>query len=240
MGSTIPIFDENDIFNFITSEDKLKFIELHNLKIQTKKVYEFLLSRTVSLNWVKTISRINFCAYRGIWGIDPLDMIGTASAGGRLNVGGAQVCNAYGELCTRISPGLYMSNSQITVLEEMGLPSEAAAPGLVRPSLFEISFTEKKEDFRLFDLDEVIPELDSAFIAGFSLKAMAIASPLSAEWKLQKTPSPIQLISQWLRATKLADGIKFRSTRHPDGINYFFFFGTSHYAKTALKFSLKL
>lgn len=224
-GDCVHVFDEMATLEIITAEDRHRFIEEATIKNQASRLYQQVKELTVEQTWITIQPWSDFKAYRGVWGATlPLDMTGTVACGGRLNVGGAQVCYSYDSLCARASSGLYMSDSIDTVFAELGLPSPQSAPGLKLPTLYELKKTSPGGELRLFDLDTVVADLGSKIISAVPIQAMFDASPISAEWKLQKTPAPIQLLAQWLRASGLADGISARSVKKPDGLNFFLFF----------------
>lgn len=142
-----------------------------------------------------------------------LDPTNTIGAGGRVNIGFAQVSshfamNAFG--------GIYCSKEKKTAIQEY----LSSGPG----SYEVVKLTHKsKKSVEMLDLDQLVASIDQ-LIPVASLAATVSQIPNNARWAMQKFPLASQILGEWMfKNKKSADGIRFSSTKSTGGINFFLF-----------------
>lgn len=188
-----------------------------------------LTATAVDDKWLKPLESTKF--YRIVFGkFDPLDVAGTLSCGGRLNVGGAQDSDDYGAT-GRMKAGLYMALSPKTAIAEAGLPAEA------KPRIYEIELIDPTAPL-VFDLDLVAADLETLTPLPNGVRVTLLETPTAARWSLVKVPCVSQLIGQWLRGSGKAAGILYPSVRDPGGQNVFVFLDSTAAAKAMFRATL--
>lgn len=167
----------------------LEWLQIHPLEIGTP-----------SIRWEQPSFRI-------IYGeLNPLSIAGSLAAGGRFNIGGAQVSHFFPHL--KMEGCLYTASSLDCAKKEAGEPLGNARFFAIKP----------KKILNLWDLHLLIrtvfhyPELE----------AHVNASPLAAIWRYQKVPKLSQILGSFLRK-KGGDGLVYPSTKDKEGLNIAFF-----------------
>ncbi|MBI4402632.1 MAG: RES family NAD+ phosphorylase [Deltaproteobacteria bacterium] len=142
-------------------------------------------------SWDKTVFRIVYA------GLDPLSVAGSLSAGGRFNVGGAQMQQH--DLFPRLTMAacLYVASSIKCARKEAGEPLGNAEEYELAP----------KTSLHLWQLEKVAVQLDYP-----GLLDLILATPMMALWSMQKAPLISQLLGNFLRMNG-GDGIVFTSTK---------------------------
>ena len=223
------IFNESEIINFIKLEEYSEYLEQKNqtqMADNLSKQLELIIPKN---DWILSIKKSSFNGIRAIYGnYDPLDIAGTLADGGRLNIGGAQQqSKKYKKMA-----GLYFADSVETALQELSLP---IATNIVLPIFYQVEFKDKKETLKLFNLDNVLLDLDKIITLPSNISTLCSSSPFAGNWGDQKIPAPSQIVGQWLRNLSLCEGITFRSTKNSSGFNYFLFLKDTNSAKINLK-----
>jgi hypothetical protein len=164
--------------------------------IESMRLWNWLRNQKQQLNnkfisWQKPIYRIVF------GGLDPLSVAGSLAAGGRFNLGGAQIVDE--ELFPGLQMGacLYGASSIDCAKLEAGIP-------LGNAELYKLTPT---QPLKLWDLETTLNELSNP-----TLIELVRRTPMSKRWVLQKTPLFSQLLSTHLRLLG-GDGLVFNSTK---------------------------
>lgn len=136
-------------------------------------------------------------------GLDPLSIAGNLAVGGRFNIGGAQLSSDFQTY--NMFAAIYTASSLDCAKAETG-PSK-------NPEIYKVS-TKKK--LKLWDLKSLI----SSFANSQNILELIEKSPYNTQWRLQKFPTPSQLLSAHLKVAG-GDGLFFPSTKDTnDGIVY--------------------
>lgn len=144
--------------------------------------------------------------FRVCWGnYNPLSIAGSLAAGGRFNVGGAQLHSELPDI--RMQGCLYGASTQACALAETG-PAQGSRMYRILP----------REPLTLWDLDRVIRHY-----ARPGLDDQVKASPMNAEWVMQKVPRVPQLLAHFLRA-RGGNGLIYHSTKDTTGGQVLAFF----------------
>jgi hypothetical protein len=145
-----------------------------------------------------------------------LDDKGTFAAGGRVNIGMKQQDPLFTGPISYAYGGIYCSKEASTAQREF----ESVAPGAF--DLAELNHATSK--FTLIDFDAVVRDFDLLLFPE-SLSARINSAPFHGSWKFQPFPLASQILGNWLRlhAGEKADGLFFRSTKDPQGTNFFIF-----------------
>ncbi len=144
-----------------------------------------------------------------------LDTKNTYGAGGRVNIGMAQIDVDFNGI--NATEGIYCSQTFLTAEKEYN-------SGGPLGKFEKVELRIKKTRFIMIDFDKVVQGIEQLFPAQ-SLSAKVSASPYGARWVLQKFPVSSQIIGHWLRQhfEETCDGIFFSSTKDVGGINFFVF-----------------
>ncbi len=153
-----------------------------------------------SISWKEECYRIVYGGY------NPLSIAGSLAAGGRFNIGGAQVSHLFPNFS--MQGCLYAGSSLTCARKEAGDPLGKAQEYALKP----------KKTFHLWDLRLLIAEK----LHYPDLKFFVDSTPLSAEWRLQKIPKISQMLAFFLRK-KGGDGLIYPSTKDPQGAVLAFF-----------------
>lgn len=169
--------------------------------------------------WEHPVSQV--CYYRVMFGDrSPLDVSGTLSAGGRLNIGGAQTTDKLTAL-GNMRAGLYTSFTMETALQEARLPPRA------KYKVFELKLN-NPNSLNVIDLDAAVVDLEKSLKTDELLSYSLSSTHMAAKWEYVKVPMISQVVGQWLRenSPKNVAGIMFKS-RHTSDKNMFFFFDST-------------
>lgn len=176
----------------IDVEDALNFLEwLHNQSLDLAQP---------SIVWEQRLFRI-------IYGeLNPLSIAGSLSAGGRFNIGGAQVNHFFSNL--HMEACLYAASSIECAKKEAGDPLGNARFFAIKPN----------KPLHLWDVYFLIRNV----FTYPDLEAQVNASPLAAIWKYQKVPKISQILGSFLRKHG-GDGLLYPSTKDEGGKIVVFF-----------------
>lgn len=144
--------------------------------------------------WEQDLFRILYGGY------DPLAVAGSLAAGGRFNIGGAQVNQFFPHFSMQAA--LYGASSRQCALQEAGEP---------RGMTQEYALTPKKA-LHLWDVEALL----ATKLPYPHLKEQIDATPLAARWQLQKVPKISQILAHHLRKAG-GDGLIYPSTKHKEG-----------------------
>jgi hypothetical protein len=166
-------------------------------------------------SWQRKLDATHF--FRVVDGnYSPISISGTLASGGRFNVGGAQARPEFPQL--KKAAGLYVS----TTIELA--QAEYDAPGIPGFGARRFRLADKRKTIRVFDLDKVVQWLHSKITIFPKPLTDVIGDPMAGSWEFVKYPRPSQILGHWLRKTKNAEGIIWRSVHHSNGENVFLFF----------------
>jgi hypothetical protein len=139
--------------------------------------------------------------FRIVYGdLDPLSIAGSLAAGGRFNIGGAQVNHFFSLM--KMEACLYAASSLKCAKKEVGEPLGNARFFALKP----------QQTLYLWDLRHLILNI----FHYKDLEAHVNGSPLAAIWRYQKVPKISQLIASFLRKQG-GDGLAYPSTKDPLG-----------------------
>jgi len=161
-----------------------------------------------TITWKKEAYRIVYGGY------DPLSISGSLAAGGRFNIGGAQVSQLFPNFSMRAC--LYAASHLGCARKEAGDLLGMAEEYSITPSL----------ELKLWDLEALIDKR----ILYKGLKGIVDASPLAARWELQKVPKISQILAHYLRQ-RGGHGILYPSTKDPRHHVIAFFIEDDDHAK---------
>lgn len=145
---------------------------------------------------------------------NPLSVAGSLAAGGRFNIGGAQMNSFFPHLT--IEACLYGASSLQCAKNEVGDFLGKARFFALKPNKI----------FNLWDLQFLIKNL----LLYPRLEASVNSSPLVAIWAYQKVPKISQLLASFLRS-KGGDGLIYPSTKDSEGKILAFFAKDDEYIK---------
>lgn len=143
-----------------------------------------------SIKWKKSVYRIVYGGYH------PLAIDGTLAAGGRFNIGGAQVSGLFPNLSMRAC--LYAASNLDCALKEAGTIRGQHQEYELKPVRM----------LNLWDLKKLLDEK----IAYQKLGEIIDSSLLAARWELQKVPKVSQILAHYLRQSG-GYGIIYPSTK---------------------------
>lgn len=146
-----------------------------------------------TIEWEEDVYRIVYGGY------DPLSVEGTLAAGGRFNIGGAQVNHLFPNFSMQAC--LYAASTLECARKEAGKPLGNAQEYVLRPTV----------SFKLWDLKSLLSKLSYPH-----LKFLIDSTPLAAQWKIQKTPKVSQILASFLRKQG-GDGLIYPSTKDRRG-----------------------
>lgn len=172
------------------------------------------LNSSPTVSWNKEIYRIVYGGYH------PLSIAGSLAAGGRFNIGGAQVSALFPNFTMRAC--LYAASHLNCAKKEAGEWSAMGQEYCLKP----------KKSLKLWDLEALI---EKEFLYK-SLKEIVDASPLAARWELQKVPKISQILGHYVRQ-KGGDGLIYPSTKDPKHQILAFFIEDDQHAEKAFSYS---
>lgn len=179
-----------------------------------------ILKKTKSLSFPLEYATFNNKLFRVVppKNTTPLNTAATFGAGGRLNIGMAQMHQDFPSL--KASHGLYCSLDIKTAIKEYNSPIPAK-------KWQEIEIEADKESIKLINLDALVLALEE--VLDELLYDEYQQTPFEARWALQKFPLPPQIIAEIARnqADKNTDGFYFKSTKG-EGTNCFVFDPSSY------------
>lgn len=147
-----------------------------------------------TIEWQADVYRIVYGGY------NPLSVEGTLAAGGRFNIGGAQVSHLFPNLSMQAC--LYAASSLKCARKEAGSPLGEAQEYLLKP----------KSLLKLWDLKLLVTKK----LNYPNLKSLIDSTPFSAQWRIQKTPKISQILASFLRKQG-GDGLIYPSTKDSKG-----------------------
>jgi hypothetical protein len=168
----------------------------HDL-LASSKFHHWLKSNPVRnrhfLHWNAPIFRVIYGDY------DPLSIAGSLSAGGRFNIGGAQMISSKALPGINMAGCLYGASSRRCALREASDPAG-------RYRLFRLT---PRKNFKLWNLKAVLADMNYP-----GLTARIDATPMSRRWVLQKSPLESQILAHHLRDID-GGGIVYDSQKDP-------------------------
>jgi RES domain-containing protein len=130
-----------------------------------------------TVEWQKSVYRIVYGGY------NPLSVAGSLAAGGRFNVGGAQVSPLFPNFSMHAC--LYAASSLSCARKEVGELTAAIEAYELKP----------KDSLLLWDLCAIIEN----HLPYTDLREIIDTAPLAARWELQKVPKISQILAHHLR-----------------------------------------
>lgn len=128
----------------------------------------------------------------------PLTIAGSLAAGGRFNIGGAQVSHLFPNFSMRAC--LYAASTLNCARKEVGEIQGLSQEYCLKPI----------QTLHLWDLKNLIKN----HISYPKIKEIIEKSPLAARWELQKVPKISQILAHYLRQHG-GDGLIYPSTKDP-------------------------
>lgn len=153
-----------------------------------------------SIKWKRSVYRIVYGGY------NPLSIAGSLAAGGRFNIGGAQVSSLFPNFSMRAC--LYAASTINCARKEVGEMRGITQEFEIKPN----------RTLHLWDLNKIIDQ----HIVYPNIRDFIDESPLAARWELQKIPKISQILAHYLRQIG-GDGLIYPSTKdRRDNILAFF------------------
>ncbi|MCX7977493.1 MAG: RES family NAD+ phosphorylase [Bdellovibrionaceae bacterium] len=202
------VFPDVEVFEKLAQDLESKATVDRTIRLaKSLNFWHWLIGRSITLQPThvlnKPIFRICFNGYH------PLDIAGSLAAGGRFNVGGAQVHNAFP---VDMAACIYGADSQQCALDEVGKMTGST-------EIYELTPT---QPLMIWDLLAVINTLDNRSVITDSVKQIVDDSPMNGAWVLQKFPAVSQLLAHRLRAIG-GSGLVYPSTKSKNGFVYAIF-----------------